>query len=75
MFDWTEDYIQSHGGEDGVFIRKHDTGIIAQQIEEVLPEIVTTRDDGYKAVKYEKLVGLIIQAINELQIEVELLKK
>ena len=75
MFDWTDDYIQKRGGEDGFFIRKQDTGVIAQQIEEVLPEVVVTRDNGYKAVKYEKLVGLIIQAINELQIEVESLKK
>ena len=75
MFDWTEEYIKSRGGEDGYFIRKHDTGVIAQQVEEVLPEVVVTREDGYKAVNYEKIMGLVIQSINELQYAIENLKK
>ena len=74
MFDWKDDYIKSHGGEDGYFIRKHDTGIIAQQVELVLPEVVATRNDGFKAVNYEKLAGLIIQSINELSEKVEKLE-
>ena len=65
-FDWKDEYIKSRGGEDGYFVRKHDTGIIAQDIEKVLPEIVAQRADGYKGVKYEKLMGLVIQAIKEL---------
>ena len=65
-FDWTDEYINSRGGEDGFFVRKHDTGIIAQDVEKVLPEIVAKRADGYKGVKYEKLMGLVIQAIKEL---------
>ena len=65
-FDWTDEYINSRGGEDGYFVRKHDTGIIAQDVEKVLPEIVAERADGYKGVKYEKLMGLVIQAIKEL---------
>jgi hypothetical protein len=44
----------------------NDVGIIAQEIEAILPDIVTTRDSGYKAVKYEKLVPLLIEAIKEL---------
>ena len=52
----------------------HDIGVIAQEVEEVLPEIVETRDDGYKAVKYEKIVPLLIEAIKEQQEEIELLK-
>ena len=74
MFDWTDEYIKSHGGEDGYFIRKHDTGVIAQQVEEVLPEVVVTREDGYKAVNYEKIMGLVIQAINELQEKIDNIK-
>ena len=65
-FDWTDEYINSRGGEDGYFVRKHDTGIIAQDVEKVLPEIVAERADGFKGVKYEKLMGLVIQAIKEL---------
>lgn len=75
MFDWTDEEIARRGGEDGYFVRKHDTGIIAQEVEAVLPEVVATRTDGYKAVKYEKLAGLIIQSINELADQVEELRK
>jgi hypothetical protein len=52
----------------------HDIGIIAQEIEKILPEIVTTRDNGYMAVKYEKLVPLLIEAIKELSEEIDKLK-
>lgn len=75
MFDWKDEVIEERGGEDKYFVRKHDTGVIAQEIEQVLPEVVATRKDGYKAVRYEKLAGLIIQAINELADEVEEIKQ
>ena len=74
-FDWSNDYIESRGGEDGYFIRKHDIGIIAQEVEVLLPEIVATRDDGYKAVKYEKLVAVLIEAIKELSEKVSRLEE
>ena len=75
MFDWNDDVIAQRGGEDNYFVRKQDTGIIAQDVEQVLPEVVVVREDGYKAVRYEKMIGLIIQAINELAEEVEEIKK
>jgi len=75
MFDWTDEVIMQRGGEDGYFVRKHDTGLIAQQVEEVLPEVVADRQDGYKAIKYEKMAGLIIQGINELSGEVKTIKE
>jgi hypothetical protein len=75
MFDWTDEEIARRGGEDGYFVRKHDTGVIAQDVEQVLPEVVVTREDGYKAIKYEKMAGLIIQAINELADSVDEIKK
>jgi hypothetical protein len=53
----------------------HDIGVIAQEVEKVFPEIVTTRDNGYKAVKYEKLTAVLIEAIKELSNEVKELKK
>ena len=53
-FDWIE--------KDGVHSNEgHDIGVIAQDIEKILPELVVTRDNGYKAVKYEKIVSLLIQ--------------
>jgi hypothetical protein len=75
MFDWTDEEVERRGGEDEYFVRKHDTGVIAQDVEVVLPEVVATRPDGHKAVKYEKMAGLIIQAINELANQVDEIKK
>jgi hypothetical protein len=44
-------------------------GLIAQDVEQVLPELVVVNDDGYKAVDYSKLPLLTIQAIKELKAE------
>ena len=63
-FDWNSN--SEHSG--------HDVGVIAQEIEKVLPEVVTTRDNGYKAVRYEKIVALLIQAVKEQQSQIEELK-
>ena len=63
-FDWNENTTKE-GSE---------TGVIAQEIEKLgLPDVVTTRDDGYMAVKYEKLVPLLIEAIKELSAKVDAL--
>ena len=52
-----------------------DTGVIAQDIEALgLPGISTTRFDGTKAVRYEKLVPVLIQAIKELEARVKTLE-
>ncbi len=59
--------VHSHEGSD--------VGVIAQEIEEILPEIVATRDNGYKAVYYEKLIPLLIESVKELKSEVDELKK
>jgi hypothetical protein len=58
-FDWDTEKQTLHTG--------HDIGVLAQEIEKVIPEAVTTRDDGYKAVKYEKIIPLLIEAIKELR--------
>ena len=71
FFDWKDDYIESKGGEDGYFMRKHDVGLIAQEVEAVLPEIVGTRKDGIKAIKYDRLTALLLQAIKELQAKIK----
>ena len=73
-FDWTEDYIKENGGEDKYFVRKNDVGVIAQEIEKVLPQVVATRENGIKAVKYDRIVALLIESVKELKKEIEELK-
>jgi len=71
-FDWiplTDEQEKTIHGNKG-----HDIGVIAQEIEAILPELVTTRDTGFKAVKYEKIVALLIEAIKELKAEINELK-
>ena len=53
----------------------HDIGVIAQEINAVLPEIVTTRENGYKAVKYDRLVALLIETNKELLNRIEALEE
>lgn len=74
-FDWTDEYIEAHGGADGYFVRKSDFGVIAQDVEAVFPVAVRTREDGTLAVDYEKMCALAFQAIAELRAEVEALKR
>ena len=50
-------------------------GLIAQEVEQVLPELVTTDAQGYKAVDYAKLPLLAIQAIKELKDQNEALER
>jgi hypothetical protein len=69
-FDWKAEHIKKRGGEDGYFVRKHDVGILAQDVKKVCPEVVAEKEDGTLGVKYEKLIGLLVQAINELSAKV-----
>ena len=74
-FDWTDEHIEKRGGEDGYFVRKHDVGVIAQEVLEVLPEVVREREDNTLAVDYERMVALLIEAVKDLKKEVEELKQ
>tara|TARA_R100000152_G_C6733355_1_gene157768 strand:- start:418 stop:1071 length:654 start_codon:yes stop_codon:yes gene_type:complete len=56
-FDWNEKQQVYHG---------HDVGVLAQEIEEVLPEAVRDRSGGYKGVQYDKIIPLLIEGIKEL---------
>lgn len=62
LFDWKDDYIEEHGGEDGYFIVKADFGVIAQDVLAKFPVAVRTRPDGSLAVDYEKLSALALAA-------------
>ena len=69
-FTWKGDaknYDYLHEGQD--------TGVIAQEVEALgLPGITTTRDSGFKAVNYDKLVPVLIQAVKELSAKVSALE-
>jgi hypothetical protein len=52
----------------------HDIGVKAQEVEMVLPEIVTTRSNGFKAVKYDKIVTLLIECVKDQQKQIDELK-
>jgi hypothetical protein len=69
-FDWKEGFSDVHKFEG------HDIGVIAQEIEYILPEIVQmNKSHGYRGVKYEKLTPLLIEAVKELSKKVNKLEK
>ncbi len=59
-YDWKEGFEDIHTNKG------NDIGVIAQEIELVLPQLVATRDNGYKAVRYDKIVALLIEGIKDL---------
>ena len=63
------DKVDSLSGET-----KHSTGVIAQETESVLPEVVHNNDTGYKSVAYGNIVGVLIEAIKEQQEQINSLK-
>ena len=65
-FDWVEGFEEVHNFEG------HDVGVIAQQVEPILPEITRlNKINGYWGVRYEKLTPLLIEGIKELSKKVE----
>jgi hypothetical protein len=68
-FDWNE---KSPGWARE---RGHDIGVIAQEVQKVVPEIVVERKNGYLGVDYKRIIPLLIESIKELKQEVEDLKK
>ena len=50
-------------------------GVIAQDVEKVLPQLVKDRDNGFKGVDYDKIVGLLIEAIKDQQTQIDELKE
>jgi hypothetical protein len=56
-FDWNDKSIFKAG--------KHDYGVIAQDVEKVLPELVKESSTGYLAVDYDKMIGLLIEVVKE----------
>ena len=68
-FDWNE---KSPGWAQE---RGHDVGVIAQEVQKVLPEVVQERTNGYLGVDYKRIIPLLIESVKELKQEIEDLKK
>lgn len=60
---------------DWINNNKPSLGLIAQEVEKVLPELVETNSDGIKSVSYSNMVGLLIESIKEQQIRIEELER
>jgi hypothetical protein len=54
--------------------RNRETGVVAQEVASVLPEAVSENSEGYLAVAYGNLAGLMIEAIKELRSEVQAIR-
>ena len=68
-FNWKKDRDTEHG-----YGNSSDVGILAQEVESVLPTAVRKNNYGNKAVRYEKLIPLLLESIKELKSEIESLK-
>lgn len=55
--------------------KKQSLGVIAQEIQNILPEVVSENDNGSKTVSYNNIIAVLIEAIKELKEEVDRLKK
>jgi len=53
---------------------QHSTGLIAQEVQEILPEAVQVRSDGYLGLAYGNMIGLVVEAIHDLAKEIKDIK-
>ena len=65
-YDW-----KPEASKQGDHLKGHDYGVMADEIEKILPELVVTRDSGTKAVRYDKIIPLLIEAVKELNNKVD----
>ena len=70
-YNWTKEALEKNTHLKD----EKEVGVIAQDVEAVLPELVATREDGSKAVRYERLCAVLIESVKELKKEIEELKK
>jgi hypothetical protein len=67
-FDWRHDEFPQKN-----LPNKHDIGVIAQEVQNVYPEVVVTDPDGYLAVSYSNLIPALIEAVKEQQQMIDIL--
>ncbi len=68
-FEWNLKKYPNNGFDKGI-----QYGLIAQEVEKVLPELVKENAEGFKAVAYDKLTAILIEAVKEQQKEIESLQ-
>lgn len=73
-FDWDNDAFAEDENTKKPNFTERATGVIAQDVEKVLPEAVRENEDGFKNVAYGNMVGLLIEAIKEQQAQIDELK-
>jgi len=70
-YQWDKEKVPETRGLDD----KEQIGFIAQEVEQVIPELVnTSSDDGYKAVAYDKMTAILVEAVKELKAQNDALK-
>ena len=69
-YQWRGSEFPLRGIGDG-----EDIGLIAQDVEKVMPELVVQDTDGFRAVHYERLPMLLLQSVRELKSENDALKR
>ena len=69
-YDWKNDEFP-----DKNFPATNQIGLIAQEVKEVVPEVVSEDRDGYMAVDYARLTALLVEAVKELKAQNETLSK
>ena len=74
-FDWDNDAFKEDENTEKPTFTERATGVIAQDVEKVLPEAVRENEDGFKNVAYGNMVGLLVEAIKEQQAQIDELKK
>ena len=70
-FKWREDWFKEN---EVILAHQEDIGLIAQEVEEVVPELVTDKGNGFKGVAYHKLVPLLLEAVKDLRQDVRRLE-
>jgi hypothetical protein len=60
---------------DWIYSGKKSYGLIAQQVEQILPELVSENHDGTKSVHYIPIIAILIDSVNKLQERVQELEK
>jgi hypothetical protein len=69
-YDWT-----AEAKKNAPYRDRREAGVLAQEVQQVLPEVVTEREDGTLALQYDRINALLIQAVKELTARIEKLEQ